>query len=54
MYGATSPRFVRRFRQLGGEITAAAKEYVAAVREGSVPAQEHSFAMAPGEKAPQA
>jgi 3-methyl-2-oxobutanoate hydroxymethyltransferase len=54
MYGATSPRFVRRFRQLGGEITAAAKEYVAAVREGSFPAQEHSFAMAPGEKAPQA
>lgn len=53
IYGAVSPKFVRRFRQLGGEITQAAKEYVAAVRDGSFPGAEHSFTMAEGEKAPQ-
>lgn len=53
IYGAVSPKFVRRFRQLGGEITDAAKEYVAAVRDGSFPGVEHSFSMAEGETPPQ-
>lgn len=53
MYGAVSPKFVRRFRQLGAEITDAAREYVAAVRDGSFPSPQHSFSMAEGEKPPQ-
>lgn len=53
MYGALSPKFVRRFRELGGEIGEAAKEYVAAVRDGAFPAPQHSFSMTEGEKPPQ-
>jgi 3-methyl-2-oxobutanoate hydroxymethyltransferase len=53
MYGALSPKFVRRFRELGREMTEAAQEYVHAVRDGSFPGPEHSFSMALGEHAPE-
>jgi 3-methyl-2-oxobutanoate hydroxymethyltransferase len=37
------PRFVKDFLQAGGSILEALKGYVAAVREGSFPDEEHSF-----------
>ena len=37
------PRFVRRFAELESPIVGAVKDYVAAVRDGSFPASEHSF-----------
>ncbi len=49
MYRGHSPKFVRRFAELGDGISAAARSYVAAVRDGSFPAAEHGFAMKAGE-----
>lgn len=37
------PRFVRRFAELEGVMIDAARAYVAAVKDGSFPAPEHSF-----------
>jgi 3-methyl-2-oxobutanoate hydroxymethyltransferase len=37
------PRFVRRFAELESPIVGAVKDYVAAVKDGSFPAAEHSF-----------
>jgi 3-methyl-2-oxobutanoate hydroxymethyltransferase len=52
MYPDLSPKFVRRFRQLGDEVKAATREYAAAVRDGSFPAEEHEFQMSEGESLP--
>lgn len=52
MYRGRTPKFVRRFRELGSEIRAAASEFVDAVRSGDFPGPEHSFKMAEGETAP--
>lgn len=52
MYSELSPKFVRRFRELGKEIVDATREYAGAVRDGSFPTSEHEFAMASGEKLP--
>lgn len=49
MYGGLSPKFVRRFAQLGDQIKGAVGDYVKAVRSGEFPAAEHGFAMARGE-----
>ncbi|HTT71333.1 MAG TPA: 3-methyl-2-oxobutanoate hydroxymethyltransferase [Anaeromyxobacteraceae bacterium] len=40
---AFKPKFVRRFADLSGSIAAALGSYVGAVRDGSFPAEEHSF-----------
>lgn len=49
LYRALSPRFVRRYRELGDDIVEATKEYVADVRTGGFPQSEHSFSMSEGE-----
>jgi 3-methyl-2-oxobutanoate hydroxymethyltransferase len=49
MYRALSPRFVRRYGELGDEIVQATRQYVAEVRQGVFPGPEHSFAMEQGE-----
>ncbi len=38
-----TPRFVRRYRELAGDIRAATAEYVADVRSGAFPTKDHSF-----------
>jgi len=38
-----TPRFVKRYRALGGEIRAAAREYAEEVRQGAFPAAEHTY-----------
>jgi 3-methyl-2-oxobutanoate hydroxymethyltransferase len=38
-----TPRFVKRYRQLGDEIRAAAREYADEVRRGDFPAPEHTY-----------
>ena len=42
-----TPKFVRKFAQLGGEISKAVQDYVTAVREGQFPAMEHCFGVKP-------
>jgi 3-methyl-2-oxobutanoate hydroxymethyltransferase len=37
------PKFVKRYRHLGDEIRAAAREYAEEVREGRFPAAEHTY-----------
>jgi 3-methyl-2-oxobutanoate hydroxymethyltransferase len=37
------PKFVKRYRSLGDEIRAAAREYAEEVREGRFPAAEHTY-----------
>ena len=49
LYRALSPRFVRRYRELGDDVVEATKEYVADVRKGAFPQAEHSFSMSEGE-----
>jgi 3-methyl-2-oxobutanoate hydroxymethyltransferase len=38
-----TPKFVKRYRRLGDEIRAAAREYAAEVRDGRFPAPEHTY-----------
>src|SRR6516165_5514007 len=38
-----TPKFVKRYRRLGDEIRAAAREYAEDVREGRFPAAEHTY-----------
>src|SRR5438094_7503124 len=38
-----TPKFVKRYRQLGDEIRAAAQEYAAEVKDGRFPASEHTY-----------
>jgi 3-methyl-2-oxobutanoate hydroxymethyltransferase len=37
------PKFVKRYRRLGDEIRAAAREYPEEVRQGPFPAAEHTY-----------
>src|SRR5436853_692566 len=43
LFTAFTPKFVKRYRRLGEEIRAAAREYAAEVRAGSFPAPEHTY-----------
>jgi len=38
-----TPRFVKRYRELGDEIRAAARDYAGEVRRGDFPAPEHTY-----------
>jgi 3-methyl-2-oxobutanoate hydroxymethyltransferase len=38
-----APKFVKRYRRLGEEIRAAAREYAEEVRQGRFPAAEHTY-----------
>jgi 3-methyl-2-oxobutanoate hydroxymethyltransferase len=38
-----TPKFVKRYRRLGDEIRAAAREYAGEVRQGRFPAVEHTY-----------
>ncbi len=46
MYSDVRPKFVKRFAELGEAIVAATRSYVDEVREGTFPAEEHSFGSA--------
>jgi 3-methyl-2-oxobutanoate hydroxymethyltransferase len=39
-----TPKFVKRYRELGDEIKAAARDYAEEVRQGRFPAPEHTYA----------
>jgi 3-methyl-2-oxobutanoate hydroxymethyltransferase len=38
-----TPKFVKRYRRLGDEIRAAAREYAEEVRQDRFPAPEHTY-----------
>src|SRR5580704_16785488 len=43
LFAEFTPRFVKRYRRLGEEIQAAAREYAEEVRQGRFPAAEHTY-----------
>jgi 3-methyl-2-oxobutanoate hydroxymethyltransferase len=43
LFAAFTPKFVKRYRMLGEEIRAAAREYAEDVRHGRFPAEEHTY-----------
>jgi 3-methyl-2-oxobutanoate hydroxymethyltransferase len=43
LFAEFAPKFVKRYRQLGDEIRAAAREYANEVKEGRFPAAEHTY-----------
>ncbi|MGE5268253.1 MAG: 3-methyl-2-oxobutanoate hydroxymethyltransferase [Thiohalocapsa sp.] len=43
LFGAFTPRFVKRYRELGDDIAAAARDYAEEVRSGQFPAPEHTY-----------
>ncbi len=45
MYSGRTPRFVKRYAQLSDEIGAALAEYVADVRSGAFPEEQHTYAI---------
>lgn len=49
MYGGLSPKFVKRFAELGEQTKRAVAEYVNEVQSGTFPSVEHTFAMSRGE-----
>jgi len=44
MFTEFTPRFVKRYRNLGDDIRAAARDYAEEVRNGRFPAAEHTYA----------
>ena len=45
LYGGRTPRFVKQYANLGGEIERALGEYAADVRSGAFPEERHTYAM---------
>jgi 3-methyl-2-oxobutanoate hydroxymethyltransferase len=45
LYEGRSPRFVKRYAELGREMLAALERYASDVRHGAFPAPEHTYAM---------
>jgi 3-methyl-2-oxobutanoate hydroxymethyltransferase len=45
MYGGHTPRFVKRYAELAQEIGAALGDYVADVRSGAFPEEQHTYAI---------
>jgi len=43
LFAEFTPKFVKRYRELGEEIRAAAREYADDVRRGRFPAEEHTY-----------
>jgi 3-methyl-2-oxobutanoate hydroxymethyltransferase len=43
LFAEFTPKFVKRYRMLGDEIRAAAREYAEEVRQGRFPAPEHTY-----------
>ena len=43
LFAEFTPKFVKRYRDLGADIRAAARDYAAEVRDGSFPAPEHTY-----------
>lgn len=43
LFSEFTPKFVKRYAELGKAVTAATAEYVSEVREGKFPAEEHTF-----------
>ncbi len=46
LYAGPTPRFVKRYAELAGEIRDALESYVADVRDGSFPEQRHTYSIA--------
>ena len=49
IYQVFTPKFVRRYANLGEEMRRALAEYISDIRSGSFPAEEHCYKMKPGE-----
>jgi 3-methyl-2-oxobutanoate hydroxymethyltransferase len=45
LYEGRSPRFAKRYADIGGEIRSALERFGAEVRSGAFPAEEHTYAM---------
>lgn len=50
MYSDFTPRFVKRFAEVGSIMEKAIREYAEEVREGTFPTEAHSFTMKPEER----
>ncbi len=52
MYEQVTPKFVKRFADVGSVVRDATSAYVQEVRAGMFPSEEHTFSMDPGERVP--
>jgi 3-methyl-2-oxobutanoate hydroxymethyltransferase len=43
LFAEFTPKFVKRYRRLGDDIRAAARDYAEEVRGGAFPAAEHTY-----------
>ena len=50
LYPDFTPRFVKKYAQLGNAVKQAVREYASEVRDGVFPTDAHSFAMTPQEE----
>jgi 3-methyl-2-oxobutanoate hydroxymethyltransferase len=49
IFQAFTPKFVKKYAQIGGEMSRAFEAYVADVREGAFPTKEYTYSMLEGE-----